>query len=638
MSNMRGLTIFIADIKNCQNKEAEEKRVLREMAKIREKFANSKKAISGYDKKKYIWKLLYIHMLGYDADFGHLEAINMICSPRYSEKYTGYMAASLLLTPNSALLEQIINAVRNDLLCMDPVNQSLALAMIGNIGGKLVADELGKDVLGLLFNDSLRLQPEIMKKVISCLCRLVKQDKNLIPVGQIAGKIAEVLDTKMIGLILAACGLMLQMIPIHGYESFKYCYSKLLSHLFRLAVAKEVSTDYMYYQTACPWLQIKILKVLQLFPYPIDPRLAQDLIDSLQKIITTTDVTRSINKNNTDHSILFESINLIIHYKDSVPSSIRGQAASLLGKFISVKEPNIRYIGLETMARLSEHPDSREMILKHQSTVFISLRDPDISIKKRALDVLFQMCNSTNCSSIIDELLIDMKEADFNIKEDIVQKTAILAEKYCRDQKWYTDVIIQLLTHAGDYVSNDIWYRLVQVVTGFGENSNLPLQEYAVGKAVQSLSLSHVHDKMIKLASVLIGEFSLHVGDAASVVEQFSRHFPHSAVDTKCMILSCYLKLTHTYPVLVNTTFPIFEHHTYHVNPELQQRAVECYNLCSETYDEMRSSIIYALPTYNEDMQRQQQLIQKIVSIEPEDKQVRASPAKVPVSVDLLDL
>ena len=54
---MRGLTIFIADIKNCQNKEAEEKRVLREMAKIREKFANSKKAISGYDKKKYIWKL-----------------------------------------------------------------------------------------------------------------------------------------------------------------------------------------------------------------------------------------------------------------------------------------------------------------------------------------------------------------------------------------------------------------------------------------------------------------------------------------------------------------------------------------------------------------------------------------------------
>ena len=54
MSSMRGLTIFISDIKNCQTKDAEEKRVLKEMAKIREKFSNSRKAISSYDRKKYI--------------------------------------------------------------------------------------------------------------------------------------------------------------------------------------------------------------------------------------------------------------------------------------------------------------------------------------------------------------------------------------------------------------------------------------------------------------------------------------------------------------------------------------------------------------------------------------------------------
>jgi AP-2 complex subunit alpha len=267
------------------------------------------------------------------------------------------------------------------------------------------------------------------------------------------------------------------------------------------------------------------------------------------------------------------------------------------------------------------------------------LRDPDISIKKRALDVVFQMCNNNNCNGIIEELLNDLKEADFNIKEDIVQKTAVLAEKYCKDQKWYTDVIIQLLTHSGDYVSNDIWYRLVQVVTGYGDNPNLNLQEYAVSKSVQALSLSHVHDKMLKLASVLIGEFCSHLSDPSPILDHFQRHFPHSSVETKCMILSCYLKLTHTYPILVNTTFPIFEHHTYHVNPELQQRAVECYNLCSETYEEMRSQVIYALPTFNEDMQRQNQLLQKIVSAEPvEERPAQVVQSKVPVSVDLLDL
>ena len=634
---MRGLTIFIADIKNCQTKDAEEKRVLKEMAKIREKFSNSRKAMSSYDRKKYIWKLLYIHMLGYDADFGHMEAINMICSPRYSEKYTGYMAASLLLSSSSPLLEQIINAVRNDLTSSDPVNQSLALSLIANLSGKLILEELGKDVLRLSCSESLRLQPDILKKVLSCLTRLFKQDKSLIPLGSISQKLTEFLDTKMIGLLLAVCGLLMQLIPAHGYEQYKQGYSRIVSHLYRLAVGKDVSTDYMYYQTACPWLQIKLLKLLQLFPYPLDPRLAQDLVDALGRIIATTDVTRSINKNNTDHSILFEAINLIIHYKDSIPQNIRAQAGALLGKFISVKEPNIRYIGLETMAKLSEHPDSRDIISRHQATVFISMRDPDISIRKRALDVLFGMCNESNGVSIVEELLDSLKEADFNIKEDIVQKTALLAERHSKDLKWYIDVIIQLIAYAGDYVANDIWYRLVQVVTGFGESSNKSLQDYAVGKAVESLLLPHIHDNMLKLAAILIGEFNSGISEPFVVLENLQKHFPHSSVETKCIVLSCYMKLTHAYPELVNSTFSIFEHHTYHVNPDLQQRAIEYYNLCSENFESMRGMVVYAMPTYSEDLQKQNMLIQRIVSMEAPVVEERVQVA-APISVDLLSL
>jgi hypothetical protein len=54
------------------NKEAEQKRVQKEMANIRAKFA-SNTALNGYQKKKYVWKLVYMFMLGYDIDFGHME-------------------------------------------------------------------------------------------------------------------------------------------------------------------------------------------------------------------------------------------------------------------------------------------------------------------------------------------------------------------------------------------------------------------------------------------------------------------------------------------------------------------------------------------------------------------------------------
>ncbi len=83
---------------------------------------------------RYVWKLLYIYMLGYDVEFGHMEArerapapacgvaarqltthtcvhaqaVGLISSPKYAEKQVGYMVTSVLLNevraPRSAWL------------------------------------------------------------------------------------------------------------------------------------------------------------------------------------------------------------------------------------------------------------------------------------------------------------------------------------------------------------------------------------------------------------------------------------------------------------------------------------------------------------------------------------------------------
>lgn len=49
-------------------------------------FAFFKQGLTPYEKKKYVWKMLYIFMLGYDVDFGHMEAVSLISAPKYSEK------------------------------------------------------------------------------------------------------------------------------------------------------------------------------------------------------------------------------------------------------------------------------------------------------------------------------------------------------------------------------------------------------------------------------------------------------------------------------------------------------------------------------------------------------------------------
>lgn len=44
------------------------------------------KALDGYSKKKYVCKLLFIFLLGHDIDFGHMEAVNLLSSNKYTEK------------------------------------------------------------------------------------------------------------------------------------------------------------------------------------------------------------------------------------------------------------------------------------------------------------------------------------------------------------------------------------------------------------------------------------------------------------------------------------------------------------------------------------------------------------------------
>ena len=106
-----------------------------------------------------------------------------------------------------------------------------------------------------------------------------------------------------------------------------------------------------------------------------------------------------------------------------------------------------------------------ESIKRHQKTILFSLKDADVSIRQRALDLLFLMCDEDNCLEIVHELLLFLVIANEGIKEEMVLKIAILAERFAPDYKWYMDTILTLISSAGDHVSDEIWHRAVQIVT-----------------------------------------------------------------------------------------------------------------------------------------------------------------------------
>ncbi|KAI4334294.1 hypothetical protein L6164_019004 [Bauhinia variegata] len=604
LSGMRGLSVFISDIRNCQNKEAERLRVDKELGNVRTRFKNEK-GLTHYEKKKYVWKMLYIYMLGYDVDFGHMEAVSLISAPKYPEKQVGYIVTACLLNENHDFLRLAINTVRNDIIGRNETFQCLALTMVGNIGGREFAESLAPDVQKLLISSSCR--PLVRKKAALCLLRLYRKNPDVVNIDGWADRMAQLLDERDLGVLTSSMSLLVALVS-NNHEAYWSCLPKCVKILERLSRNQDVPQEYTYYGIPSPWLQVKTMRALQYFPTIEDPSTRRSLFEVLQRILMGTDVVKNVNKNNASHAVLFEALALVMHL--DAEKEMMSQCVALLGKFIAVREPNIRYLGLENMTRMLMVTDVQDVIKRHQAQIITSLKDPDISIRRRALDLLYGMCDVSNAKDIVEELLQYLSAAEFAMREELSLKAAILAEKFAPDLSWYVDVILQLIDKAGDFVSDDIWFRVVQFVT-----NNEDLQPYAAGKAREYLDKPAIHETMVKVSAYILGEFGhlLARRPGCTPKELFGilhEKLPTVSTSTIPILLSTYAKiLMHTQPPdpeLQNQIWAIFNKYESCIDVEIQQRAVEYFALSRKGAALM--DILAEVPKFPE---RQSALIKK---------------------------
>ncbi|KAG5515677.1 hypothetical protein RHGRI_036653 [Rhododendron griersonianum] len=383
------------------------------------------------------------------------------------------------------------------------------------------------------------------------------------------------------------------------------------------------------------------MRVLQYFPTIEDPSTRRALFEVLQRILMGTDVVKHVNKNNASHAVLFEALALVMHL--DAEKEMMSQCVALLGKFIAVREPNIRYLGLENMTRMFMVTDVQDIIRRHQAQIITSLKDPDISIRRRALDLLYGMCDVSNAKDIVEELLQYLSSADFAMREELSLKAAILAEKFAPDLSWqlkatclpssnpykrlltwYVDVILQLIDKAGDFVSDDIWFRVVQFVT-----NNEDLQPYAAVKVREYIDKPAIHETMVKVSAYILGEYShlLARRPGCSPKEIFSiihEKLPTVSTSTIPILLSTYAKiLMHTQPSdpeLQNQIWTIFHKYESCIDAEIQQRAVEYFALSRKGAALM--DIMAEMPKFSE---RQSALIKKAEDTEADTAEQSAT-------------
>ncbi|KAK3955914.1 adaptin N terminal region-domain-containing protein [Pseudoneurospora amorphoporcata] len=592
-SNMRGLVQFIADLRNARARELEEKRINKELANIRQKFKDGN--LSGYHKKKYVCKLLYIYILGWNVDFGHLEAVNLISANKYSEKQIGYLAMTLFLHEKHELLHLVVNSIRKDLMDHNELFNCLALHAIANIGGKEMGEALSPEVHRLLISPTSKAF--VKKKAALTLLRLYRKYPDIVQ-AQWAERIISLMDDTDMGVALSVTSLVMALAQ-DNTEQYKGACVKAAARLKRILIDNEYSQDYMYYKVPCPWIQVKLLRLLQYFPPPEDSHVRSMIRDSLQKILNLAlESNKNVQQNNAQNAVLFEAINLIIHL--DTEHDLMKQVSQRLGRFIQSRETNVRYLGLEAMTHLAARTDTLEPIKQHQDVIIGSLKDRDISVRRKGLDLLYSMCDTSNAQQIVAELLHYLQNADFAIREEMVLKIAILTEKYATDVQWYVDISLRLIAMAGDHVSDEVWQRVTQIIT-----NNEELQVYAAQNILQYCKQDHCHETLVKIGAYILGEFGHLIAEerGSSPIEQFlalQSKLPACSSSTRAMILSCFIKFVNLFPEIKPQLVNVFHVYSHTLDAELQQRACEFLAIASMPTDDLLRTVCDEMPPFPE--------------------------------------
>lgn len=306
---------------------------------------------------------------------------------------------------------------------------------------------------------------------------------------------------------------------------------------------------------------------------------------------------KNVQQNNAQNAILFEAINLLIHLDSE--HTLMMQISSRLGKYIQSRETNVRYLGLDALTHFAARAETLDPIKKHQNIILGSLRDRDISVRRKGLDLLYSMCDTTNAGPIVNELLRYLQTADYAIREEMVLKVAILTEKYATDAQWYIDMTLKLLSLAGDHVNDEVWQRVIQIVT-----NNEELQAYAAHTLFGYMK-TDCHESLVKIGCYVLGEFGHLVADnpGSSPIEQFmalqGKMFTGSD-NARAMILSSFVKFVNLFPEIKPQLLQIFRLYSHSPDSELQQRAFEYLSLATLPTDDLLRTVCDEMPPFSE--------------------------------------
>ncbi|XP_061517567.1 AP-1 complex subunit gamma-1 isoform X4 [Anopheles gambiae] len=564
---------------------AEERAVVnRECAYIRSTFREE----DSVWRCRNIAKLLYIHMLGYPAHFGQLECLKLTASPRFTDKRIGYLGAMLLLDERQDVHLLITNCLKNDLNSPTQFVVGLALCTLGAIASPEMARDLAGEVEKLMRSPNAYIR----KKAALCAFRIIKRVPELMEIFLPATR--SLLNEKNHGILIAGVTLITEMCEKSSdtLNHFKKIVPNLVRILKNLILAG-YSPEHDVSGVSDPFLQVKILRLLRILGHN-DPDASEAMNDILAQVATNTETSK-----NVGNTILYETVLSIMDIKSE--GGLRVLAVNILGRFLLNSDKNIRYVALNTLLR-TVHADI-SAVQRHRTTILECLKDPDVSIRRRAMELSFALINSQNIRAMSKELLVFLEKADPEFKAQCSSRMVHVAERYATSIRWRLDTLLSVLIAAGNYVRDDVVSSTIHLIL------NSPPEEQAyiglrLWSSVHNVANSEEKQPLLQVAVWTIGEYgdlllSSERIEEHQLVDIYQRLLWSTSVSTttKQYALVSLAKLSTRIRTKEEETRvkQMIEAFGSHLNIDLQQRGVEFAQLFRD-YSHLRPALLEKMP------------------------------------------
>jgi AP-4 complex subunit epsilon-1 len=528
--------------------------------------------------KEFLVRLLYVEMLGHDASFGYIKAVEMAASASLYHKRTGYLVCSACLPPDHEFRFMLVNQMQRDLQSPNVLEICGGLLAATTLITSDMVPAMSTEVAKLLAHDA----ETVRKKAIVCLHRFFQLAPDVVTEDDLFEKVRKVLCDRDPSVMGSCLNVIENMCVEMGANvtKFKDLIPSLVSILKQIGDHR-LPTEFDYHRVPAPWMQIRLVRILSMLG-EADASASSGMYEILMDTMKKADVGI-----NAGYAIVYECIKCITKIYPN--TKLLDAAADAISRFISSRSHNLKYLGVTGLALIVEtHP---QYAAQHQMSVMDCLEDADETLQRKTLDLLYRMTNPVNVEFITDKLLDFLRgTTDLFLKQQLTTRVCSVAERYAPNNAWYIQTITNLFEVSGDMVDVQVAQNLMSLIaegTGESDEADMLLRQTAielyVSLLLQGTPTAKLPKILLETMAWCLGEYA-YLSTQLSVEQILEKLCEWNQADklppsTRKFLTSAIFKLVAQAGTCPPQAAAVVDEYAHSQDVDLQQRCLEFQNI-----------------------------------------------------------